>query len=151
MESTESIQTKNILMIEDSIDDFIIAKRTFTKAGVNLNLYHCLTGEDGLDFLFKRGKYVNSAESIQLLLLDLNLPGIDGHEVIRRIKSDTTFCKLPIIVLTTSHNLVDIDKAYTLGASSYICKPVTLEGFIDAVKNLSKYWFETVYLWKQIV
>jgi two-component system, response regulator len=101
-----------------------------------------------LDYLHRRGAYADPAKSPRpgVILLDLNLPGTDGREVLSEIKGDPGLKQIPVVVLTTSKDERDVDACYRAGASSYIQKPVDLDGFIKAVERLNGYWFEVVIL-----
>lgn len=133
-----------ILMVEDSPEDFESTTRAFSKAGLANPIYHCEDGDDALDYLYQRGDYSNpaSAPRPNMILLDLNLPGTDGREVLAEIKKDPKLSSIPVIVLTTSSDERDIEACYRAGANSYIQKPVDLEGFFRAIEILRDYWFE---------
>jgi CheY-like chemotaxis protein len=137
-----------ILLVEDSEEDYAITKRSFAKAGLVNPLYRVADGEQALDYLYRRGNYTDpeSAPRPGVILLDLNLPGTDGREVLKVIKLDEFLRRIPVIVLTTSSADDDIQLCYDCGANSYIVKPVELENFIDAVARLRDYWFKIVIL-----
>ena len=104
-------------------------------------------GEDLMDYLARRGAYAGAnAPRPGLILLDLNMPRKDGREALAEIKADPELRKIPIVVLTTSRAEEDIFRTYDLGVSSFITKPVTFEGLVDAMKVLAEYWFEIVQL-----
>ena len=139
--------THTILIVEDSPDDFYAAQRGLKKAGLANALIHVETGEQALDYLFHRGDYADGrAKQPDLVLLDLNLPGINGNEVLVQIRAEPTLKTLPVIVLTTSDDPEDIEASYSNGANSYVRKPVDLEGFMAALARLKDYWFEVVVL-----
>ena len=108
----------------------------------------CADGDAALDYLAQRGEYqdAGSATRPSIIMLDLNLPGTDGYEVLSEIKQDADLKTIPVIVLTTSTDPRDIEGCYQAGANSYIQKPVNLQGFIDAIERLKNYWFEIVIL-----
>ncbi len=135
---------KPILVIEDSPEDFEVLVRAFNKAEILLPLYRCKDGADALEFLFKRGRYENDpyAVSPAVILLDLNMPGTDGYEVLREIKTNRALFLTPVIVLSTSKSESDVKKSYELGANSYIQKPVDMEGYVRMAKMIKSYWFE---------
>ena len=137
-----------ILLIEDSPEDTEAMRRAFKKSGLANPLRHCSDGDDALDYLFQRGPYAEPGMAPRpgVILLDLNMPGTDGREVLAEIKNDEQLRQIPVVVLTTSSDERDIDKCYQAGANSYICKPVDLEGFMHAVQMLKDYWFEIVVL-----
>lgn len=132
----------NILLIEDSPSDADLAKRAFRKAKIANPLIHVEDGQEALDFLFAKGKYSDRdpGELPALVLLDLKLPGIDGLEVLRRIRNDPSTHRLLVVVLTSSHEEKDIVASYDLGVNSYIRKPVDFNQFADVVAQLGLYW-----------
>ena len=135
-----------ILVVEDSAEDFETTVRTFRKSGLDNPIIHCVDGDDALDYLYQRGEYsdANSAPRPGFILLDLNLPGTDGREVLNEIKKDDRLKMIPVIVLTTSSYEEDIVGCYRDGANSYVQKPVDLEAFAEAVTLIKKFWFELV-------
>lgn len=137
-----------ILLVEDSPEDYETTKRAFQRSGLRNPLMRCADGEEALDYLFRRGSYADPAKSPRpgVILLDLNLPGTDGREVLSEIKANPQLQQIPVVVLTTSRDDRDVEACYRAGASSYIQKPVDLEGFIRAIEKLNGYWFEVVIL-----
>jgi CheY-like chemotaxis protein len=129
----------SFLMAEDSPDDILITKRAWKKGNIKNKLYIVNNGEETLDFLYKKGEYVD-APSISLMLLDLNMPKMNGFEVLEAIKKDTGLKSIPVIVLTTSNRDEDIQRAYYLGCNSYIVKPVNYDNFLKAVLEIQRYW-----------
>lgn len=133
-----------ILIIEDSPDDYE-ACVTALKSDNNLAnpIIWCETGDDGLDYLYGRGKHPEQKPVCPcLILLDLNLPGTSGREVLAQIKADESLKKIPVVVMTSSRDPEDIDACYRDGANSYVVKPVDLDGFFQAIARLREYWFE---------
>jgi CheY-like chemotaxis protein len=137
-----------ILLVEDSPEDYEATVRAFKRSGLKNPIFRCEDGDNALDFLHRRGRYENPEESPRpgVILLDLNLPGTDGREVLTEIKQDEQLKQIPVIVLTTSNDSRDVDSCYLAGANSYIQKPVDMEGFIRAIERLKGYWFEVVVL-----
>ena len=137
-----------ILLVEDSPEDFETTERAFRKSGLRNPIFRCSDGDEALDYLHRRGQYADPAKSPRpgVILLDLNLPGTDGREVLSEIKADPSLKQIPVVVLTTSRDERDVDACYKAGASSYIQKPVDLDGFIKAIERLNGYWFEVVIL-----
>ncbi len=137
-----------ILLVEDSPEDFETTERAFRRSGLKNPIYRCADGDEALDFLYRRGKYADPQQAPRpgVILLDLNLPGTDGREVLSEIKNDPDLKQIPVIVLTTSKDERDIEVCYRCGANSYIQKPVDLEGFMQAIERLNDYWFEVVIL-----
>ena len=146
MTPTASAQT--ILVVEDSDDDFLATARALKKAGLANPVQRCTNGDQALDYLFRRSEYADAGRSPKpgLVLLDLNLPGTDGREVLRVIKLDPVLRKVPVVVLTTSSADQDIQRCYDYGANSYVQKPVDLQGFVQAMTRLKEYWFEVAIL-----
>ena len=137
-----------ILLVEDSPEDFEATVRALRQAGLANPIYRCEDGDDALDYLYRRGNYANSVNAPRpgLILLDLNLPGTDGREVLEEIKQADEFKKIPVLVLTTSTDERDIEKCYQMGANSYVKKPVDLDGFMTAIQRLKDFWFGVVIL-----
>jgi two-component system, response regulator len=137
-----------ILLVEDSPEDFETTQRAFRKSGLRNPIFRCSDGEEALDFLFRRGQYAEPGKAPRpgVILLDLNLPGTDGREVLAEIKADPSLKQIPVVVLTTSADERDVEGCYRAGASSYIQKPVNLDGFMRAIERLNDYWFEVVIL-----
>lgn len=143
--------THPILLIEDSPEDTEAMRRAFKRAGLANPIQHCMDGDDALDFLLQRNQYAEAGKAPRpgIILLDLNLPGTDGREVLAQIKQNESLMQIPVVVLTTSSDERDIDKCYKLGANSYVMKPVDFNGFLQAIQRLSDYWFEVVILPKR--
>lgn len=137
-----------ILVVEDSPEDYEATHRTFRKAGLVNPIFHCADGDSALDYLWRRGDYGDPAKAPRpgIILLDLNLPGTDGRDVLAEIRGDKNLKNIPVVVLTTSRDDRDIETCYEIGANSYIQKPVDLEGFVNAITRLKEYWFEIVIL-----
>jgi CheY-like chemotaxis protein len=144
------VKTPNqpILLVEDSPEDYEATGRAFRRAGLKNPIYRCSDGDEALDYLFRRGRYADPASSPRpgIILLDLNLPGTDGREVLEVVKGDEELKCIPVVVLTTSTDERDVDACYRAGANSYVKKPVDLEGFMRAIERLNGYWFEVVIL-----
>lgn len=134
----------DILIVEDSPEDFEATARVLRKSGLKNSIYHCWDGDEALDYLFRRGPYADPGVSPRpgIILLDLNMPGTDGREVLETVKTDKQLRQIPVVVLTTSGDERDINMSYDRGANSYIQKPVDLEGFVRAITMLKGYWFE---------
>lgn len=141
-----------ILIVEDSDDDYIATVRAFKKANLINPVQRCTNGDQAIDYLLQRGEFSGPgiAPRPSIILLDLNLPGTDGKEVLRIIKADPDLQKIPVIVLTTSNAEQDIEQCYAAGANSYVQKPVDLVGFIQSVARLTDYWFNVSILPKNI-
>ena len=137
-----------ILIVEDSPEDYEATVRGLRSSGVANPIFHCEDGDEALDFLLRQGKYTDPEKSPRpgIILLDLNLPGTDGREVLSEIKKTDDLKKIPVVVLTTSSDERDVEQCYANGASSYIVKPVSFSGFMEAIQRLKDYWFEIVVL-----
>ena len=135
---------KPILVVEDSDADFEALERAFRKTGVINPIFRCNDGDEAINYLKNTEKFsdINNSPKPCIILLDLNMPGLDGFDVLDIIKVEAELKSLPVIVLTTSNDQKDIRKAYEKGANSYIQKPVQFDGFIEAIKKLKSYWFE---------
>ena len=144
----DSTRIPTILIVEDSIPDFESILRAFKKLGMENKIYHCSTGDEALDFLYRRNKFSDpeSAPRPDIILLDLNLPGMDGRDVLKEIKSNSDLKSIPIIVLTTSGSDWDIAQCYRNGANSYMVKAVEWKVFFKAMENFKAYCLETMKL-----
>jgi len=131
-----------ILLVEDNPDDAELTLRALKKYHVANNIVHVSDGEEALDFLYARGAYKGRTcpQLPRLMLLDLNLPKINGLEVLKIIKSDPATRLIPITVLTSSKEERDIVESYQLGVNSYIVKPVEFDKFMEAIRDLGLYW-----------
>ena len=137
-----------ILMADDDPDDRELTREAFVESKIANDLRFVEDGEELLDYLHRRGKYVDPATSPcpSIILLDLNMPRMDGREALRELKSVPRFRPIRVIIMTTSKAEEDILRAYDLSAASYITKPVTFAGLIEVIKALGKYWLEIVEL-----
>jgi len=140
--------TQLILFVEDSDDDFFAAQRAFKKAGLKNPIKRCTNGDRAADYLFRRGEFaeLNSAPLPSIILLDLNLPGLDGRDILRLVKADAKLRRIPVIVLTTSNAEKDIEQCYADGANTYVQKPVDMQSFILAISRLKDFWLEIAIL-----
>ncbi|WP_019503488.1 response regulator [Pleurocapsa sp. PCC 7319] len=137
-----------ILIIEDSDEDFAALTRVITKAHIPNPVYRCEDGEEALDFLYREGEYQDQTLSPlpSLIVLDLNLPGTDGREVLAVIKQDLDLQTIPVVIFSTSSNPKDIDACYRQGISGYIVKPMDTNRLNKLVRTFLEYWFKTVEL-----
>ncbi|MBI3831761.1 MAG: response regulator [Planctomycetes bacterium] len=136
------MRDKIILLVEDNPDDEVLSLRAFKKNNVTNEVIVVRDGQEALDYLFCAGAHAHRDTSIQptVILLDLNLPKIDGLEVLRRIRADNRTRLLPVVILTSSKEEQDLLRGYGLGANSYIRKPVNFNEFVEAVGKLQLYW-----------
>lgn len=134
-----------ILLVEDNPADIRLTREGLKEAKV-ANILHAVTnGRDALDFLHRRGAY-SDAPRPDLVLLDLNLPGISGHSVLAEIKQDPGLLTIPVVVLTSSESEADIVKSYEEHANCFISKPVDFSSFLDIVSRIENFWFSIVRL-----
>jgi len=137
-----------ILLADDDPDDIDMTRRALAKNNLGAEIYTVGDGEELIDFLNHRGAHAPPARSPRpsLILLDLNMPKMDGREALAQIKSDPKLQPIPVVVMTTSTADQDIARAYELGSNSFISKPITLAELVDITKVLGQYWFEIVKL-----
>jgi two-component system response regulator len=133
---------KIILLVEDNPDDELLAIRALKKNNISNKVVVVRDGVEALDYLFGTGAHAgrDMSEMPQIILLDLKLPKIDGLEVLRRLRSDERTKLLPVVVLTSSREEQDLTESYSLGANSYIRKPVNFAQFTEAIRQLGLYW-----------
>ncbi|WP_119071705.1 response regulator [Aggregatilinea lenta] len=131
-----------ILLVEDNADDELLTLRALKKSNLGNEIVVARDGVEALDYLFGTGKYMgrNPGERPNLILLDLKLPRINGLEVLERIRSDAQTRLLPVVILTSSVEQEDLLRSYSLGANSYIRKPVDFNQFIRSIQDLGLYW-----------
>lgn len=135
--------TVEVLLIEDNSTDAELAIRELKKHNMANNLVHVKNGEEALQFIFATGKFEGVRDISyppKLILLDIQMPKVNGIEVLQKIKADPRTRSIPVVILTSSKESPDIQQCYELGANSYIVKPVNFEGFANAIKNLGFYW-----------
>ena len=130
-----------ILLVEDDLADQKLVKSSLTEQKIANDLYIVGNGEEGMDFLYRRGNYSDGTPRPELILLDLNMPGMGGKEFLKRIKENTNLKQIPVVILTTSDAEKDIIDSYKLQASGYVRKPVTLDEYKQAMEKLKEYWF----------
>jgi two-component system response regulator len=132
-----------ILLIEDNANDEELTLRAFKKYNITNNVVVARDGVEALDYLFGTGIYAGRnppGESPQVVLLDLDLPKLNGFEVLAKLRADERTALLPVVILTASREQQDIVRGYGLGANSYVCKPVDWEQFVEAIRQLGLYW-----------
>ena len=137
-----------ILLAEDDRGDQELTRRALEAGKIRNDLRIVEDGEEALAYLFRRDKYKDPASSPRpdLLLLDLNLPRVDGREVLERVRADSKLRRMAVVVLTTSRQEEDILRSYELGCNSFITKPVDMDQFIRIIQALEEYWFQIVVL-----
>ena len=136
------MSNKEILLVEDNPDDVELTRIAFAEAKIANDLIVMGDGAQALDYLFARGDYSDRdpTDLPSIILLDLNLPKVDGREVLQAIRANAATKSLPVVVLTTSAEPFDVEASYALGVNSYIQKPVSFEQFVWAVKQVGLYW-----------
>jgi two-component system, response regulator len=137
-----------ILLADDDEDDRLMTRDALRDARLHNELRFVVDGVDLMEYLRHEGRYGNGADAPRpgLILLDLNMPRMDGREALREIKRDADLRSIPVVVLTTSKAEEDIVRTYDLGVNSFITKPVTFLGLVEVMKVFSRYWLEIVDL-----
>ncbi len=136
------LEPPTILLVEDDPGDQKLIRVSLNEQSVANELHIVSSGEEALDFLYQRGKYCNGTCRPDLILLDLNMPGMGGKEFLTRIKNAEDLKRIPVIILTTSDSEQDIIHSYNLFASGYVKKPGDLVQFKKVAKEIGEYWFE---------
>jgi two-component system, response regulator len=132
---------KNILLVDDSENDVKLIKAALEEAHFGNEIVVAEDGEEALDFLYKRGKFADDkSEDPVFILLDIKMPLMDGIEVLKIIRADDAFNKIPVIMLTSSRDSHDLKECYDSGANSFVVKPVNINDFMEVVKELGQYW-----------
>jgi two-component system response regulator len=137
----KSLATGPVLVVEDSIDDFEATQRAFCKAGLSNPIVHMLSGEDALAYLRTPANTWPA-----LILLDLNMPGMGGRKMLEVLKQDHALKDIPVVVLTTSNYDADVRMCYSLGANTYVQKPVDFDVLSSSIRHIKEYWLETALL-----
>ncbi len=127
---------ESILLVEDNADDEALALRAFTKQDIKNKVIVARDGEQALDILLDKELH----EIPRVIFLDLNLPKINGFEVLEKLRANPRTSLVPVVILSSSSELIDREKSYQLGANSYVQKPVDFQEFLDVVQNLGRYW-----------
>src|SRR5579871_6539322 len=126
-----------ILMAEDDEGHAFLVQQNLAEAGIANEIIHVLDGQEALDFIRAQGAYTNRTRNGPLLLLlDINMPRVDGVEVLRQLKSDAAYAQIPVIMLTTTDDPREVRRCYDLGCSSYVTKPVDYDKFVEAIRRL---------------
>jgi CheY-like chemotaxis protein len=140
--------TPPLLIVEDSNEDFETFQRFLQRSSRTVPVQRCVNGDQALAFLYRTGNYrdLETAPRPGLIVLDLNLPGTDGREVLRQIKQNESLKKIPVVVFTTSNNPKDIEDCYQYGANSYIVKSINFAQLKQGVLTLLDYWYDLAML-----
>ena len=142
---TLPLQPIEVLLVEDDPGDELMTREAFADNKINNRLHVARDGEEALDFLYRRGAHTE-APRMDLILLDLNLPKYDGRQVLEQIKSDPDLTHVPVVVLTTSSSEEDVLRSYKLHANAYVTKPVDVNQFIAAVRQIDDFFLSVVRL-----
>jgi len=142
---TIAVEPIEVLLVEDDPGDVLMTREAFEDNKIGNTLHVVRDGEEALDFLYQRGVYAEAPRP-DLILLDLNIPKYDGREVLQMIKSDPELSLIPVVVLTTSSAEEDILRSYKLHANAYVTKPVDLDQFISAVRQIDEFFVSVVRL-----
>ena len=142
------VQSAEILLVEDDPGDVELTQYAIKKAKILVNLHVARDGLEAMAFLRREGEFADSP-CPDLILLDLNLPGMDGREVLAAVKADPQLKSIPVVVLTTSQSDEDVLKSYCLGANCFITKPVGLEQFAKVIVAIEDFWFTIVRIARQ--
>ncbi|WP_445169423.1 response regulator [Mycolicibacterium sp. Dal123E01] len=142
---TDNGRAIDVLLVEDDPGDELITREAFEHNKLKNNLHVVHDGEEGLDYLYRRGQFANAPRP-DLILLDLNLPKYDGRQLLEMIKSDEDLSTIPVVVLTTSSAEEDILRSYKLHANAYVTKPVDLDQFMSAVRQIDEFFVQVVRL-----
>jgi CheY-like chemotaxis protein len=138
-------QPIDVLLVEDDPGDELITREAFEHNKINNTLHVAHDGQEGLDFLYQRGAFADAPRP-GLILLDLNLPKYDGRQILEIIKFDANLCDIPVVILTTSSAEEDILRSYKLHANAYVTKPVDLDQFMSAVRQIDQFFVQVVKL-----
>jgi len=141
----DNLELVEILLIEDNPGDARLTQEALKDGKVKTNLHIVYDGEEATDFLFKRNHYQNAPRP-DLIILDLNLPKKNGHEVLAEIKTDDNLKSIPVIIFTISKAEEDIIRSYNLHANCFLSKPIDLNKFFEVVKSIEDFWFTLVKL-----
>lgn len=135
----EGTVDRPVLLVDDNPDDVLITKRVWTKVRIKNPLYVANDGEEALRLLCREGEYEDTPTPC-LILLDLNMPRMDGFKTLEKIKGDAALRIIPVIVLTSSDRDKDIERVYQIGCNSYIVKPVSSKDFIEVIAEIKQFW-----------
>jgi CheY-like chemotaxis protein len=137
-----------ILMADDDPADVRLTQKAFEECRLKNEFRHVSDGQELLDYLRRNGRYADPASSPRpgLILLDLNMPGMDGRTALTALKADADLRRIPVVIMSTSKADEDVARSYDLGANSFVSKPVTFDGLVEAVRTLDTYWFQLVAL-----
>ena len=145
MTTPEQLELIDVLLVEDDVGDVLLIQEAFADNKVRNRLHTVADGVEALQFLRREGPYADAPQP-DLVLLDLNLPRMDGREVLAEVKADETLQQIPVVVLTTSKAEEDVLRSYKLHANAYVTKPVDFDRFIDVVRQIDEFFVTVVKL-----
>lgn len=134
-----------VLLVEDNEHDVLLTREAFARSDWSVALHHVSNGEECLAYLRRQGRFSQAARP-SLILLDLNMPVMDGREALTELVADPELQELPVVILTTSSDSEDVRAMYRLRCNSYVCKPVEFDRFEQLIRELGQYWFGVVLL-----
>jgi len=142
--SRDPSRPRVILMADDDDDDHLLAREAVSEIGAPWDIRFVPDGGDLLAYLYREGKYADAAAAPWpgLVLLDLNMPRVDGREALRRIRASSAFRTLPVVLMTTSRAPADVAQGYELGANTVVAKPTSFADMVDVMHALGRYWLE---------
>ena len=135
----------HILLVEDNEGDVLLTLEAFEECRLKTKVSVARNGQEALDFLFKRGEFTE-VDKPDLILLDINMPVFNGLEVLQKIKTEPKIKNIPVVMLTTSSNQNDVDKAYENNCNSYVKKPLNMSDFLDAIIKIEQFWLQLTTL-----
>ena len=141
-------QSHVVLMADDDSDDRLLAADAVKESGTSMKMQFVVDGAQMMNYLRRKNEFINPSDSPRpdLIILDLNMPVMDGREALREIKNDPKLKTIPVVVLTTSNSDTDVAFVYQTGANSFITKPTAFNALVDVMKSLNSYWFSQVIL-----
>lgn len=135
------IKPVHILLVEDNEGDIVLTLDAFEESKINTDISVVRNGQEALDFLYRRAGYEQELKP-DLILLDINIPILNGHEVLKIVKADPELKKIPVIMLTTSSNPKDVNLAYENYTNSYVTKPIEMDDFLKAILKIEEFWLQ---------
>ena len=148
MQLGEQVRAATVLLVEDNPADQNLTRRALARGVIHCDLRVVSNGEEAMDYLLQRAQFTDPASCPRpdLILLDLNMPRLDGKQVLERMKADSNLDTMPVVVLTTSRQDEDVVRSYKLGCNSFIQKPIQIQDFVAALEQLGAYWLKLVVL-----
>ena len=139
--NSQTSKISHILLVEDNEGDILLTKEAFAECKVKTDISVAKNGQEALDFLYKKGIF-KGVKKPDLILLDINIPIFNGHEILKKIKEDPDLKKIPVIILTTSSSQKDISEAYENHCNSYVKKPLDISEFLSAILKIEEFWLQ---------